>query len=108
MSVQREFVLPLALGEKASLRKFCVVFDSLPQREVMTVQRATNTGGQDSRGGATNGMARANGPPRASFYEHKDQKRVLLGMRSNEGMGGDGTVVYYIMQEDEVKPRQNG
>ncbi len=29
-------------------------------------------------------------------------------MRAHEGMGGDGTVVYYIMQEGEVKPRQNG
>jgi hypothetical protein len=29
-------------------------------------------------------------------------------MRAKTGGGGDGTVVYYIMQEGEVKPRQNG
>jgi tRNA-splicing endonuclease subunit Sen15, fungi type len=88
LPVQREFVLPLALGERWTLRRFSELFDALPQRDVMVVNAA---GGR--RGGG---------------YEHHDQKRVLLGLRASEGSGGDGTVVYYIMQEGEVKPRQNG
>lgn len=33
-------------------------------------------------------------------------KRLLLGM-VDRGMGGEGTVVYYVVQEGAVKPRQN-
>lgn len=40
--------------------------------------------------------------------EWRDAKRVLMGMTAASGMGGDGTVVYYVVQEGEVKPRQNG
>ena len=36
-----------------------------------------------------------------------DAKRVLLAMMSQNGMGGDGTIVYYITQEGAIKPRQN-
>lgn len=84
-----------------------MVFDSLDERDVVRVERpASETNAPAQR----NGTAKANGRSagRGVVYEHKDQKRVLLGMRANEGMGGDGTVVYYIMQEGEVKPRQNG
>ena len=38
---------------------------------------------------------------------HQDAKRVLLAMKAPDGYGGDGTIVYYIMHEGEVKPRQN-
>jgi len=96
--VQREWVLPLSLGEKWTLARFCALFDRLPEREVVVVRG--NTGGSGSGSGSGSG-----GP---GVYQHRDQKRVLLGMRANEGGGGDGTVVYYIMQEGQVKPRQNG
>lgn len=33
-------------------------------------------------------------------------KRMLLAM-VDKGIGGDGTVVYYVVQEGAVKPRQN-
>lgn len=33
-------------------------------------------------------------------------KRLLLAM-VDKGMGGDGTVAYYVVQEGAVKPRQN-
>lgn len=33
-------------------------------------------------------------------------KSLLLGM-VDRGMGGEGTVVYYVVQEGAVKPRQN-
>jgi len=79
--VQREWVLPMSIGETCTLKQLCGVFDLLPEREVVK--------GVDG-------------------FEWKDAKRVLAGMLSQNGMGGDGTVVYYIVQEGEVKPRQNG
>jgi hypothetical protein len=103
LQAQREFVLPLALGEKWTLNRFCGVFDSLPEREAIRVERPSSRANSTAQ---PNGRAKAAGL--GDVYEHTDQKRVLLGMRANEGMGGDGTVVYYIMQEGEVKPRQNG
>lgn len=82
LTPQREWVLPVSIAEKWTLRRFCAVFDSLPERAPL--QGAAGTG-----------------------YEHQDAKRVLLAMVGHQGKGGDGTVVYYIMQEGEVKPRQN-
>lgn len=105
--IQREFVLPLSLGETWTLGRFCAVFDQLPEREAIHVrhqptpnQRPPSREGNRQNGSATNG--------RPTPYQHHDQKRVLLGMKAREGGGGDGTIVYYIMQEGEVKPRQNG
>ena len=91
VDVQREWVLPSSLGEKWTLKQFCWVFDGLPERDVIRVQKA-------------NGEGQGIG----NEFEWKDSKRVLLGMQAHNGMGGDGTVTYYIMQEGEVKPRQNG
>jgi hypothetical protein len=101
IAVQREFVLPLSLGEKWTLGRFSGLFDHLPERDVIRLQ----VGGSHS-GRQGNGTANANGRP--AWHEHHDHKRVLLGMKAREGGGGDGTVIYYIMQEGEVKPRQNG
>ena len=81
--IQREWVLPKSLGEKWSLKKYAGIFDALPPREGLEVKDGVK-------------------------LTWKDAKRVLMGMLSTNGMGGDGTVVYYIMQEGEVKPRQNG
>ncbi|KIW91086.1 uncharacterized protein Z519_07980 [Cladophialophora bantiana CBS 173.52] len=128
--IQREFVLPLALGEKLSLAKLCGIFDQLPERDIVRVRRPSGSsrdqeerranvngsGNEDSTVTAEetlDGPATVSGTGRAGrkagvLYEHKDPKRVLFGMRAREGGGGDGTVVYYIMQEGEVKPRQNG
>lgn len=129
LAVQREFVLPLSTAEKWTLRRFCAVFDSLSEREKIVVNvdnvaatatAAAAAGAGGGGGGGGNSATRANGsaaPPTGlanrartptPSYEHKDQKRVVLGMRAREGRGGDGTIVYYIMQEGEVKPRQNG
>jgi tRNA-splicing endonuclease subunit Sen15, fungi type len=90
--VQREWVLPMSLGDKPTLKRFCGIFDALPAREQFQLQR------------------NAEGSTGSELSKWKDVKRVLLGMVSNCGIdgGGDGTVVYYIMQEGEVKPRQNG
>jgi tRNA-splicing endonuclease subunit Sen15, fungi type len=77
---QFEWVLPMNVGEKWTLKRFCAVFDSLPARAPLQ--------------GA--------GP-----HSHQDAKRVLLAMVSHQGRGGDGTIVYYLMQEGDIKPRQN-
>jgi tRNA-splicing endonuclease subunit Sen15, fungi type len=77
---QREWVLPMNIGEKWTLKRFCAVFDALPARTPLQG---------------------------AGSHSHQDAKRVLLAMLSHQGKGGDGTIVYYIMQEGDVKPRQN-
>jgi hypothetical protein len=68
------------IGEKWTLNRFCAVFDALPARAPLQG---------------------------AGVHAQQDAKRVLLAMVSHQGKGGDGTVVYYIMQEGDVKPRQN-
>lgn len=78
--IQREWILPMSIGEKWTLRMFCEVFDLLPPRSLLL---------------GANGV------------QHRDAKRLLLAMMSHNGMGGDGTIAYYIMQEGDVKPRQN-
>lgn len=83
-------MLPLSLGEKWSLKQFCWVFDGLSVRDAVKVSVPAEDGGE------------------AASIEWRDAKRVLLGMLAHNGMGGDGTVAYYIMQEGDVKPRQNG
>lgn len=82
--VETEWVLPIALGEKWTLRRFAEVFDSLPDREPLMWMNL-----EENR------------------EPHRDAKRVLLAMLSHAGSGGDGTFVYYVMQEGDVKPRQN-
>lgn len=77
-------MIPTTVAKKWTLAELCGVFDSLPGRAEVVVSR---------EGGKT--------------IRHQDAKRVLLGMKAHEGVGGDGTVVYYIVQEGEVKPRQN-
>jgi tRNA-splicing endonuclease subunit Sen15 len=128
LPVQREFVLPLSTADTWTLRRFCAVFDALSERETVVVNHAdqvhsaspavtaggggdavvVNGNGNGNGGAATRVNGTANRAIPTPLHEHKDQKRVLLGMRAREGRGGDGTVVYYIMQEGEVKPRQNG
>ncbi len=121
---EREWVLPTTLARKWSLGELCRVFDALPERAALDFSagkaelgdRATSTstppsaanatatatsggkGDEASRTGRSSGRARV---------RHQDAKRVLLAMRAREGQGGDGTLVYYIVQEGEVKPRQN-
>ena len=77
--IQREWVLPMSTGERWTLRQFVELFDCLPTRSPLII----------------------------GAKKHQDAKRVLMAMLSHSGMGGDGTIVYYIMQEGDVKPRQN-
>ncbi|KAJ5157244.1 uncharacterized protein N7482_008344 [Penicillium canariense] len=105
---ERLFVIPTAQGQPWSLRRMAAVFDALPslessQREPVISTEATDTVDSEKA------------KKLDEYYERKGHarvtkewgtKRVLLAM-VNKGMGGEGTVVYYIVQEGEVKPRQN-
>lgn len=92
VGVEREWVLPTRLREKWSLRRFGEVFDGISEEpaasnpdethgeEVMPIQTHVKVKHGKRRGG----------------------KRLLLAT-----VGDDSTVVYYIVHDGIVKPRQN-
>lgn len=77
VEIKREWVLPTHLREKWTLKGFAGVFDGLGEGEL----------------GEIGGLDRRNG---------RGLKRVLLAV-----VGDDSTIVYYIMHDGIVKPRQN-
>ncbi|KAK4932747.1 UDP-galactose transporter [Elasticomyces elasticus] len=93
IDIPREYVLPLSTGHKANLKFFAGIFDVLlSPAEIVVSGQARQRDDEGER----------------HEYVHQDAKRVILGMLAHNGMGGDGTVTYYVMQEGDVKPRQNG
>lgn len=64
-------------------------------------------GGKEEEGRGDGKGKRGSHGSGVKVVRHQDAKRVLLAMKAHDGLGGDGTVVYYIVQEGEVKPRQN-
>ncbi|KAG4431058.1 hypothetical protein IFR05_013464 [Cadophora sp. M221] len=86
---EREWVLPTHLQEKMSVGKFAAVFDAL---------------GTVPPGGEDEGEGDAEGEKTVGWQWqgiHR-QKRILLAT-----LHDDSTVVYYIMHDGIVKPRQN-
>ncbi|KAL2074583.1 hypothetical protein VTL71DRAFT_8361 [Oculimacula yallundae] len=87
---EREWVLPTQLQEKMSLKKFAEVFDGVgnvppcPDGE----EEGEEDEGEKQVGWQWQGANR--------------QKRILLAT-----LNDDSTVVYYIMHDGIVKPRQN-
>ncbi|RMJ21421.1 hypothetical protein PHISP_07713, partial [Aspergillus sp. HF37] len=103
MPPERMVVLPLARGQAWSLRRMAAVFDSLGGG----VEEEEGVSLEDVSGKAKEKLE--------EYYERRKQarhtrewggKKLLLAM-VDKGMGGDGTVVYYVVQEGAVKPRQN-
>lgn len=103
---ERLFVLPTSQGIPFSLRLATAVFKALAD-----VERTI------SKEGATTGsiVDEEKAEILEEYYKEREKRlaskewgsnRVLLAM-VNRGPGGDGTVVYYVIQEGEVKPRQN-
>ncbi|KAI4152599.1 MAG: hypothetical protein L6R39_001777 [Caloplaca ligustica] len=86
--VAREWVLPTHLREKWSLRKFADVFDGITE--------VPSGGDDDSQGKPRDGFALKQTESR------RGGKRVLLAT-----VGDDSTVVYYVVHDGIVKPRQN-
>lgn len=126
LAPERMFVLPTAQGQSWSLRKLAAVFDSLPDLNDYTLPQniALSTGvtanptskeqecyeAEDAIEGDKSKAGKL-----AAYYERRRKanstyewggKRLLLAM-VDKGMGGDGTVVYYVIQDGVVKPRQN-
>lgn len=87
---EREWVLPTHLQEKMSLAKFATVFDALD------VVPPPGPGESEE---PENGAGEAVG---ARWQGTNRQKRLLLAT-----VHDDSTVVYYIMHDGIVKPRQN-
>jgi tRNA-splicing endonuclease subunit Sen15 len=84
---EREWVLPTHLEEKWSLAKFAAIFDALDTvppngRETLAGEEAEIVGHQ--------------------WQGKHRQKRLLLAT-----LHDDSTVVYYIIHDGIVKPRQN-
>lgn len=103
VELERMFVLPTVQGESWTLRKLAGVFDSLPEG---------SGEGEVLEGG---GGAGEKAEKLREYYEYRGKaratkewggKRLLLAMVDRR-MGGDGTVVYYVVQDGAVKPRQN-
>ena len=84
------------------------VFDSLPQVDEALASLAGGLEGDDDQKDGKEAKV-------AEYLEYRETaratkerggKRLLLAM-VDKGMGGEGTVVYYVVQEGAVKPRQN-
>ncbi|KAL2360385.1 hypothetical protein RJZ56_006753 [Blastomyces dermatitidis] len=135
--VEREWVIPTAQGQAWSLRRLVECFDSLPlpdSKHGDGGEAVNGDGDGDSGSGSGSGsetesrvkMEKAGEKKNAkkndrrklskeeifAEYERRRRgkewggKRALMAM-VNRGMGGDGTVVYYVVLEGSVKPRQN-
>ena len=87
---EREWVLPTQLQEKMSLKKFATVFDAL----------STVPPGAQEKEGEDGAEAEKN--VGWQWQGTNRQKRILLAT-----LHDDSTVVYYIMHDGIVKPRQN-
>jgi len=94
---EREWVLPTHLREKWSLRRFADVFDGVgdvppepeeEERDLLVVEDDVVVNGREEQNGKKE--------------ERRGGKRVLLAT-----VNADSTVVYYIVHEGIVKPRQN-
>lgn len=100
IAVEREWVLPTHLREKWSLAKFAAVFDCI---NVVPLGGSGEPGGEigkegeEGHGGEEEEMRKKIG-----VGTRRGGKRVLLGT-----VGDDSTVVYYLVHEGVVKPRQN-
>lgn len=104
---ERLFVIPTAQGQNWSIHRMAAVFDTLDEIAIAADDEAN----LETRPPVQVDKAQK----LEEYYQRREKanatlewgsKRVLLGM-VNKGMGGDGTVVYYVVQEGEVKPRQN-
>jgi tRNA-splicing endonuclease subunit Sen15, fungi type len=84
-AVEREWVLPMHLNEKWSLRQFAGVFDAVDEE-------SPEGDGEGQEGEGAEGVRK----------KRRGGKRLLLAMLSD-----DSTVVYYVIHDGIVKPRQN-
>lgn len=101
----RMFVIPTAQGQNWSLRRMAGVFDALSEITIAG-DEAGSVGGEVDPDKAKKIEKYLERREKVRATKEWGGKRVLLSM-VDKGMGGEGTVVYYVVQEGEVKPRQN-
>ncbi|KAL5046222.1 hypothetical protein BDW71DRAFT_67851 [Aspergillus fruticulosus] len=118
VELDRMFVVPTVQGQSWSLEKMAAVFDALPdpaQEEGETESRSYAKAEAEGKASGHDNGAADKATKLAEYYEYRAKarrtgewgsKRLLLAM-IDKGMGGEGTVVYYVVQEGTVKPRQN-
>lgn len=87
LEAEYEWVLPIHLAEKMTLNAFAAVFDSL--QALPPAAKETEDLSDDC-------------PEWKKWRGSKRQKRVLMAV-----VHDDSTVVYYMMHDGIVKPRQN-
>ncbi|KAL4953408.1 tRNA-splicing endonuclease subunit Sen15 [Aspergillus filifer] len=114
VELDRMFVIPTVQGQAWSLERMAGVFDTLPEPG----EEEAGTATEETEEQTENGDGKADKEKAAKLAEYYDYrakarrtgewglKRVLLAM-IDKGMGGEGTVTYYVVQEGTVKPRQN-
>ncbi|RAO64331.1 uncharacterized protein BHQ10_000343 [Talaromyces amestolkiae] len=106
---ERLWVLPSTQGQTWTLGKLATVFDALPLRTTGT-ESSTNAGEESKETfdkGKEEKLAKYFEKKREADKENKwGGKRLLLAV-VDRLVGGDGTVVYYVVQDGHVKPRQN-
>jgi hypothetical protein len=111
---ERMFVVPTTQGQPWSLRHMAAVFDRLPEFKQKAEEHDRSVDATSMQPGAES-LDPEKAEKLAQYYDKKEKTRVtkewgtqrcLLAM-VDKGMGGDGTVAYYVVHEGEVKPRQN-
>ncbi|KAL2822534.1 tRNA-splicing endonuclease subunit Sen15 [Aspergillus granulosus] len=112
VELDRMFVLPTVQGQSWSLGNMAAVFDALPNPGDEEADAEAHAADDDA---VTDGANADKAAKLADYYQYRAKalqtgewggKRLLLAM-IDKGMGGEGTVVYYVVQEGAVKPRQN-
>lgn len=124
LRAEREWVLPTHLKESWSLRRFAEIFDKITVKPVARDGESifAKSSAPDQPGDHTSDVRGGAGSPSAhsSSAESKDK---TISVRDNEDVENkwrttkrvlmatledDSTVVYYIVHDGIVKPRQNG
>ncbi|KAL4778584.1 tRNA-splicing endonuclease subunit Sen15 [Aspergillus varians] len=120
VELDRMFVIPTVQGQPWSLEKMAAVFDALPDPADEALEAGADADAkaeaeEKSSDAVADGATAEKAAKLAEYYEYRVKarrtgewgaKRLLLAM-IDKGMGGEGTVVYYVVQEGAVKPRQN-
>ena len=89
---ERVFVAPSALGEKWTLKMFAGVFEGVPTPVSRRQEEWEMSQGEERQGKEGGGRQ----------WAGDDVKRMLLAT-----VDDDSTVVYYVVHDGIVKPRQN-
>ena len=102
---EREWVLPSHLREKWSLRRFGEVFDAIsasPDPKDGEPLFDGDVDGFRAREGTNEGIEASQDAAPINKWRMSQPKRLLLAT-----LDDDSTVVYYIVHDGIVKPRQN-